>query len=245
MVTDTRYSGWVANTVLSELSPEKARDSITDKMRKDLKAAFDLAAEGHDLDHYKDILKSFQDDLAAAAAAAATPKKSKKGKSKATDDEDIDMDDAEEEVKPKSAKKRKAEDDAAVSLLPYCSPFSSLVNQTLTARRVQTPQRPDSVKKPKIKLNTSSTPKAANGAGASKTKDESAAKASKNKLKKSNSEKKAEPSKESKMTPEERRARKEVCSILFDALSKFALLTGPAERSSLPPTQASTRPAHS
>lgn len=32
--------------------------------------------------------------------------------------------------------------------------------------RHKTPQRPDSVKKPKIKLNTNSTPKSTNGAGA-------------------------------------------------------------------------------
>lgn len=72
-------------------------------------------------------------------------------------------------------------------------------------RSIQTPQRPDSVKKPKIKLNTS-TPKAANGTP--KGKDESATK-TKLKVKKS-SEKKAEGPKEPKMTAEQRRQRKEV-----------------------------------
>ncbi|KAH7326554.1 hypothetical protein B0I35DRAFT_405772 [Stachybotrys elegans] len=181
MYLSTNEFGWVSNTVLSELTPEKAKDSITEKMRKDLRAAFDLAAEHHSLDHYKEILKQFQEDL---AAAAVTPKKSKKGKAK-DDDGDVDMDEVPESSKSKS-KKRKADEDAA------------------------TPQRPDSVKKPKIKLNTSSTPKAANGSAASKPKDESAVKAkSKAKKAKDTAEKKPEVVKEAKMTPEERRARKE------------------------------------
>lgn len=71
----------------------------------------------------------------------------------------------------------------------------------------QTPKRPDSVKKPKIKLNTSSTPKAANGT-TPKAKDESVTK-SKSKSKKG-TDKKSEAPKEPKMTPEERHARKEV-----------------------------------
>lgn len=66
---------------------------------------------------------------------------------------------------------------------------------------IQTPQRTDSAKKPKIKLNTSSTPKNANGA-TSQSKDASG------KTKSKKSEKK-EAAKE-KLTPEERLARREV-----------------------------------
>lgn len=181
----TNEFGWIANTALTALSPEKAMSTITDKMRKDLKEAFELAAENNPIEHYKDILKSFQEELIAQEEArreaAATPKKAKKGKAKAVD-EDVEMDDFEVEVdveeKPKS-KKRKAEED------------------------VGTPQRSESVKKPKIKLNTS-TPKAN---GTPKTKDESVTK-SKSKTKKSG-DKKADAPKESKLTPEERRSRKE------------------------------------
>ncbi|KAH6997632.1 hypothetical protein BKA56DRAFT_4727 [Ilyonectria sp. MPI-CAGE-AT-0026] len=182
MYLHTNEFGWVANKDLTALSPEKAEETVTEKMRKDLKEAFHLAAENNPIDHYKDILKKFQDEMIAQEEAkreaAATPKKSKKGKAKAVEeDEDMaDVDDIEE--KPKS-KKRKAEE------------------------AVSTPQRPDSVKKPKIKLNTS-TPKAN---GTPKGKDESAAK-TKTKSKK-NGDKKAEAPKESKMTPEERRNRKE------------------------------------
>jgi hypothetical protein len=187
MYLSTNEFGWVSNTALSELTPEKAKDTITDKMRKDLRAAFDLAIEHNSIDYYKDILKKFEEDLAASAAAAATPKKSKKGKSKAdeTDDLDMDMDDVEEGTKSAKSKKRKAEDDAA------------------------TPQRPDSVKKPKIKLNTSSTPKTANGAPTPKSKTDSAVKPKSKAKKAKEGDKKSEAAKEVKMTPEERHARKE------------------------------------
>ncbi|KAL2685100.1 hypothetical protein Neosp_006196 [[Neocosmospora] mangrovei] len=180
----TNEFGWVPNMSLTELTPEKASESITEKMRKDLREAFELASQNNPIDYYEDVLKQFQEELIAQEEAkkeaAATPKKSKKGKAKAPAD-DLEMDDVDDEVpeKPKS-KKRKAEDDAS------------------------TPQRSDSVKKPKIKLNTS-TPKAANGTP--KGKDESATK-TKLKVKKS-SEKKAEGPKEPKMTAEQRRQRKE------------------------------------
>ncbi|EQL02922.1 PWWP domain-containing protein [Ophiocordyceps sinensis CO18] len=188
----TNEFGWVQNTALSELSADRAKDSITDKMRRDLKAAFELAAEHHPVEHYKQILKSFQEEQIAQEEArkqaAATPKKSKKGKGKAADDdEDADVEDA--DVAPKSAKskKRKAEEDAS------------------------TPQRPDSVKKPKIKLNTSSTPKTANGAATPNFAGGAAVKPSKAKPKKAKEggENKDETPKQAKMSTEERRARKE------------------------------------
>ncbi|KAI5466669.1 hypothetical protein BGZ63DRAFT_4417 [Mariannaea sp. PMI_226] len=179
----TNEFGWAANTLLTELSPEKAEESITEKMRKDLKEAFQLAAENNPLEHYKEILNKFHEELIAQEEArreaAATPKKSKKGKAKAAD-EDVDMADADDmDEKPKPSKKRKAEDE------------------------VSTPQRSDSVKKPKIKLNTS-TPKAN---GTPKAKDESVTK-SKSKSKKT-ADKKADAPKDPKVSPEERRNRKE------------------------------------
>lgn len=74
---------------------------------------------------------------------------------------------------------------------------------------LQTPQRSDSVKKPKIKLNTSSTPKNANGA-TPQAKDKDASAKSKTKQKKGG-EKKQAP--KEKLTPEELHARKEVCDV--------------------------------
>jgi hypothetical protein len=102
-------------------------------MRKDLHAAHLLAAEKHDLDYFKQILKSFMDqraaDLAAKEAAKAAKKAGKvKRQSKATvqDDGDVKMageaaepDSEDAEVagneKTKKSKKRKAEEDGAAS----------------------------------------------------------------------------------------------------------------------------------
>lgn len=117
-------SGWVQNTALSELTAEKAKDTITEKMRKDLKAAFELAAQHNAVEHYEDILKNFQEELLAqeqaridaATNATTTPKKSKKGKAKPADeDEDADVEDADTAPKSAKSKKRKAEDDISVS----------------------------------------------------------------------------------------------------------------------------------
>ncbi|KND90157.1 PWWP domain-containing protein 3, partial [Tolypocladium ophioglossoides CBS 100239] len=192
MYLHTNEFGWVQNTALSELTAEKAKGTITEKMRKDLKGAFELAAEHNAVEHYQEILKNFQEELLAQEQAkmeaAATPKKSKKGKGKPADeDEDADMEDADAAPKSAKSKKRKAEDETS------------------------TPQRPDSVKKPKIKLNTSSTPKTANGAGTPKSAGGSTAKSVKAKPKKTKEggEKRAEAPKETKMTAEERHLRKE------------------------------------
>lgn len=120
-------------------------EQVNSKMRaKDLVLAHQLAEENHDLDYYKGVLNQFQEELLerqkaaeAKAAAAATPKK-KKGKASA--DEDVEMEDADGEASAKKDKKRKNPEDS------------------------ETPQRADSVKKPKIKLTHNSTPKANGGA---------------------------------------------------------------------------------
>ena len=112
-------SGWEKNTNLSELGAEKAKDTINDKMRNDLKAAYELAIEQHPVDYWKDILQTFQEELMAqeeaARQAAATPKKGKKGKNKATEEEDTEMVDV--DASAKKSKKRKAEDEVAVGFV--------------------------------------------------------------------------------------------------------------------------------
>lgn len=127
-----------------------------------MKLAFELAVEEKPIDFYKDLLNKFEQERIAEqealAAAAATPKKGKK-KTKGGDDEDADMADADASAKSKT-KKRKAEDGADV-----CARLMGR-RDVLADTDTQTPQRPDSVKKPKIKLNTNSTPKGTNGAGA-------------------------------------------------------------------------------
>ena len=140
------------NSLLTELTPEKARETITEKMRKDLKEAFTRAAEHNDLDTYKDMLKQFQDELIAKQQAAATPKKSKKGKGKASDD-DVDMEDVDDTTAEKAkSKKRKAEDDVSVSTTPACLPGTEILTMDLrhhkrptrlrSQRLSSTPRRP-------------------------------------------------------------------------------------------------------
>ena len=125
------HSGWVANTALTELTSDKAKESVTDKMRKDLRAAFELASEHHPIDYYKDMLKQILEDLIAQQeakrAAASTPKKTKKGKGKADDEDDMDVDAAEPEEGGKSKnKKRKADDDTAVSFASHLASLSKI-----------------------------------------------------------------------------------------------------------------------
>ncbi|KAL2756415.1 hypothetical protein ACRALDRAFT_2027955 [Sodiomyces alcalophilus JCM 7366] len=193
----TNEFGWVHNSALQELSVERASELLTDRVRKrELREAFELAIERHPLDYYKDMLHRWaeeqearrQEAEEAAEAKAAAAARKKKRASMAAFDEDMDVEMADvvdEEVKPKSSKKRKAEEAA-------------------------TPQRSDSVKKPKIKLTTSSTAKTANGTPTSKSssKEGLLKSASKSKSKKETAEKR-EVVREPELTPEERHLRKE------------------------------------
>ena len=137
-------SSWIPNTDLVDMDIE-AVGNTTSITRKDLAAAHLLAAEQHDLEFFKEILKNFMEQRAAdleafealkaakkAEKAAKAEKASKpKRKSKAAHDEDedaegdIDMADAPadlelEDMEPgqgekKNKKKRKANDDGEVS----------------------------------------------------------------------------------------------------------------------------------
>ncbi|KLU84182.1 hypothetical protein MAPG_03227 [Magnaporthiopsis poae ATCC 64411] len=212
----TNEFGWIPNQDLVDLDTSTVASLASPKMRKDLQAAHELAGEGHDLQHFKDLLIKHQEDILneekqaqeqqaakAEAKAAAAAKKAKKAAKEA--EEDVEMADADEDdigtpaKEKKPSKKRKAEDDAA------------------------TPHRSDSVKKPKIKLTTNSTPKAANGISTPKSpKPAAETKASKSKTKKPAKEV-AEPKKTAdkkmveketeivmpELSPEEKLARKE------------------------------------
>ncbi|KAH6854475.1 hypothetical protein B0I37DRAFT_31641 [Chaetomium sp. MPI-CAGE-AT-0009] len=196
MYLHTNEFGWVPNTELLKLDPETVLDVKLDKMRKTLQAAHHLAAESHPLSYYKEVLQNYQEELIeqekAKAAKAATPK-GKKSKAVSEDDDDVDMEDAPEAdetpAKDKKAKKRKAEDSA------------------------ETPRRSDSVKKPKIKLTTSATPKATNGGTATpKSTKATDSKSAKSKSKKKDSDdKKAEEAaaaKEPELSAEDKHIRK-------------------------------------
>lgn len=190
-------SGWVSNKDLVDLDTDKVVDQITPKMRKDLQLAHQIAAEGHDLDYYKDLLQQFQEELIekqkaaeAKAAAAATPKKSKKQAKSSNEVEDVEMEDVDDEPSTakakKSDKKRKNTEDS------------------------ETPQRSESVKKPKIKLTNNATPKTANGATpkSAKAGGEAKAKKAKKATKEADDEEKAQSPKEPEMSAEDRFQRK-------------------------------------
>jgi len=119
-------STWTVNTALREFDPETVMESVNEKTKSDVKAAFVLASESNPLSYYKDELERWQrekEELAQAQLAeiAAAPKKSKKGKTVSADededDEDVDMADVGDEEVPavKKTKKRKADEDTAVS----------------------------------------------------------------------------------------------------------------------------------
>ncbi|RDL36660.1 uncharacterized protein BP5553_06012 [Venustampulla echinocandica] len=194
MYLHTNEFGWIPNFDLVDLDPEEvaAPKSVT---RKDLQAAYQLAAEQHNLQYYKDVLRDFMETRAAeiaakeaeiaakeaakeaakAAKAAKQAKKSDKSEKRKSvavveDDEDAEMAEA-------------AEVDSEANGGPSEKPAKKTKKRKATDD-AETPQRADSVKKPRptIKLNT---PKTANGAATPKsTKDQSVAKSSKAKAKK-------------------------------------------------------------
>lgn len=117
------YSAWIPNTELHALDPEACKTATEKGKSKDLYAAYQIAAEQHDLQFFKEMLADHQAAMLEDSEAKAT--KSKKGKRKskdAVDDaEDVDMEDAEDgmdvdddeaETKAKGSKKRKKATDS-------------------------------------------------------------------------------------------------------------------------------------
>jgi len=113
----------MVNTALSKLVPSECENAGDKKLISSLKSAYALAAEQHDLDYYKQLLREHEASIkqqieeeakleeeaqakeAAKAEKAATKEKKTKRKSKgAEDDMEVDEDAA---AAPKSSKKRK------------------------------------------------------------------------------------------------------------------------------------------
>lgn len=120
---DHSASAWLPNTELTRLNPEQCKNFPERGKTKSLVQAYHVAAEGHDLEYFKDMLldhqKAMQEDqerreareAAKAERAERADKKKQKGEA-AEGDEDVDMEDAEEETKSepkKPSKKRKKE----------------------------------------------------------------------------------------------------------------------------------------
>ncbi len=109
------------NTDLTPLDPQACKDFPEKGKTKSLIAAYEIAAEQHDLAYFKEMLadhqRAMQEDAELRAEREA--KKAKKGKRKSTDaaedGEDVDMEDAGEteageegaDSKPKSKKRKK------------------------------------------------------------------------------------------------------------------------------------------
>ena len=118
------YSAWIPNTDLTPLTPEECQDVAEKGKSKSLINAYKVAAEAHDLQHFKDMLldheRAIQEDQdrrdareaeKAAKAAKTDTKKKRKSTDAAAADDDVDMEDVpgdeDAEVKPKGSKKRK------------------------------------------------------------------------------------------------------------------------------------------
>ncbi|PQE20904.1 pwwp domain-containing protein [Rutstroemia sp. NJR-2017a BBW] len=207
----TNEFGWIPNYDLVDLDFETVGD-VPANMRKDLYAAHKLAAEKHDLDHFKGVLTDFmeqkQAEEEAKEAASAAKKASKAKKEKASkpvsggeDNEDTEMMDAsaivdEADAPPKSNQKKRKNPPQNVE---------------------EDAQPPDSVpKKPRIKLNN--TPKAVNGTATPKSAKEPKSSKKESKPKKAAAKPKEpaaiETPPEPELSPEEKRNKKEK-EILF------------------------------
>jgi hypothetical protein len=126
-VLTLEYSAWQANTDFLKFNLEDVKKEIEAgnmmKKNKSLGQAYEIAAEGHDLDYFKELLKNHEQALvheSERSAAKADVKAAKKEKavkrksSAAVDSEDIEMDDV-DEAAPASKKKgtkRKKDDDS-------------------------------------------------------------------------------------------------------------------------------------
>lgn len=142
-------SYWVVNTELLEFNVENMKSTVKPKH---LQTAYDVAAEQHDLDYFKQLLQEFAaqaEEMEIAGADSASAKESKKAskskaksKVKADDDEDTEMPDADEE-EPKTpatasakskSKKRKAEDDSKASRIVTCHTYPNIHRLAILSR---------------------------------------------------------------------------------------------------------------
>ncbi|ETN42900.1 uncharacterized protein HMPREF1541_02058 [Cyphellophora europaea CBS 101466] len=162
MFLHTNEFAWIPNTDLADLDPEQCKNASEKGKTKALVAAYAVAAENHDLDHFKNMLaehaKAMEEDeirkheeqqakLEAKSKAKADKKKRKsEPKPKAADDdEDLEMADVDDsaEVKKSSKKRKKVadSDDEAVEK-PAKTPKTKLKLTT----KPQTAEKP--AKKP-------------------------------------------------------------------------------------------------
>ncbi|OAP59778.1 hypothetical protein AYL99_04780 [Fonsecaea erecta] len=120
MFLGTNEFMWIHNKDLTPLTPDECKDVQEKGKSKPLLAAYKVAAEGHDLQFFKNMLDEhaaalqYEFDMKEAREAekaAKTDKKKRKSEAK-VETEDVEMEDADVDVEPKkSSKKRKKEVD--------------------------------------------------------------------------------------------------------------------------------------
>jgi hypothetical protein len=109
---------YIHNGDLTPLKPEECADVSPKSKSKQLVEAYKIAAEGHDLAFFKNMLgeheAAIQQDIEAKEAKEAEKAEKaakKKRKSEVKADDDVDMEDADDAEPKKSSKKRKKEVD--------------------------------------------------------------------------------------------------------------------------------------
>ncbi|KAK5197349.1 hypothetical protein LTR92_003288 [Exophiala xenobiotica] len=158
MFLHTNEFAWIHNTDLAPLSPEDCKDVSEKGKAKALLAAFQVAAEGHDLEYFKNMLHEHNaamqadwDAKEAREAERAAKADKKKRKSEVKADTDVELEDAEAAPK-KSSKKRKkdVDSDDEESEKPAKTPKTTKIKLT-TSKTPKTEEKKPKEKAPKPK----------------------------------------------------------------------------------------------
>lgn len=180
----TSRSAWLVNTGLTPLDPSECAKPST-KMTKSLQQAYEVAAEGHDLEYFKQLLQQFQEETqaieeerAAAQAEAAEKAAAKAAKAEAKARKSKE-EGADSEAKP-SKKRKKGEEsdaDAKVGAEQVMLVDSLMLGQSKKQPKItklNAPKEPngESVKKPAKSKKKVPAPDADGQAGAEMSEEE-------------------------------------------------------------------------
>ncbi|KAF2224943.1 hypothetical protein BDZ85DRAFT_294777 [Elsinoe ampelina] len=120
MFFSTNEFAWMVNTALTKLDPSEINLNSEKKMQPALKDAHRIASEGHDLDHFKSVLRQHEEEVkeieklereeferkqAEKEEKEARKAEKERRKSKVADDDAMDVD----EDKPTKKRKKEAE----------------------------------------------------------------------------------------------------------------------------------------
>ncbi|KAI9806817.1 MAG: hypothetical protein M1833_002474 [Piccolia ochrophora] len=162
MYFETNEFGWMPNTDLHELDLDTIGDQPEKGKSKALYRAYQVAAEKHDLEYFKGLLRDHQQALQADAEASVEtkpkkPKSRRKSKDVATDSQDVEMEDVDEDLgsdngtvttKGKTKKRKKDVESDAEDSKPAKTPKrSESTKKTATKLKLTTPKTPNGVDK--------------------------------------------------------------------------------------------------